>query len=124
MTAKGPVGASPITSDRTDGGTPRAPEKRESRAPAATPLYRRLARKEARVREDQYVALSQLVRVLARRRTDRRGARLTENTLIRVAIDLLLSRANRLTGNTERELRTSVLDTPTQSEDNRQLGDQ
>ena len=86
-------------------GTPRG-------ANSATPLYRRLARKEARVREDQYVALSRLVRVLARRRTDRSGPRLTENTLIRVAIDLLLTRANRLTGNTEGELRASVLEPP------------
>lgn len=78
-------------------------------APSTTPLYRRLARKEARVREDQYVALSRLVRVLARRRTDRSGPRLTENTLIRVAIDLLLARANRLAGNTEEEIRASAL---------------
>lgn len=81
----------------------------------ATPLYRRLARKEARVREDQYVALSRLVRVLARRRTDRSGPRLTENTLIRIAIDLLLARANRLAGNTEDEIRASAFqgDQPT-----------
>ncbi len=124
MTAQSSGDASQAMSDRTDGGTPRAPEKRDARSPAATPLYRRLARKEARMREDQYVALSQLVRVLARRRTDRSGPRLTENTLIRVAIDLLLSRANLLTGNTERELRASVLDTPTRSDDNRQQGDQ
>jgi hypothetical protein len=77
--------------------------------PSTAPLYRRLARKEARVREDQYVALSRLVRVLARRRTDRSGPRLTENTLIRIAIDLLLSRANRLVGNDEDEIRASVL---------------
>jgi hypothetical protein len=76
---------------------------------STVPLYRRLARKEARVREDQYVALSRLVRVLARRRTDRSGPRLTENTLIRVAIDLLLARANRLAGNTEDEIRASAL---------------
>ena len=122
MTAQGPGQANQTMSDRT-GGTSVAPEKREVGPPSATPLYRRLARKEARVREDQYVALSQLVRVLARRRTDRSGARLTENTLIRVAIDLLLSRANRLTGNNERELRASVLDTQTQSDDDRHRGD-
>jgi hypothetical protein len=80
-----------------------------TRPPSAIPLYRRLARKEARVREDQYVALSRLLRVLARRRTDRSGPRLTENTLIRIAIDLLLARANRLTGNTEDEIRASAL---------------
>lgn len=81
-------------------------------APGVGPLYRRLARKEARLREDQYVALSRLVRILARRRTDRSGPRLTENTLIRIAIDLLLSRADRLIGNTESELRDSVLRNP------------
>ena len=101
-------GARPLNdgpeSDRPDGVT------RDGLS--ATPLYRRLARKEARLREDQYVALSRLVRVLARRRTIRSGPRLTENTLIRVAIDLLLARANRLTGNTERELRASVLEPP------------
>ena len=123
MTVQGPGQANQPMSDRT-AGTSVAPEKREAGPPSTTPLYRRLARKEARVREDQYVALSQLVRVLARRRTDRSGARLTENTLIRVAIDLLLSRANRLTGNNERELRASVLDTPAQSEVFRHQGNQ
>jgi hypothetical protein len=72
-------------------------------------LYRRLARKEARLREDQFVALSRLVRILARRRTTRSGPRLTENTLIRVAIDLLLTRADQLAGNTEAEIRASAL---------------
>jgi hypothetical protein len=76
----------------------------------STPYYRRMARKEARVREDQYVALSRLVQVLTRRRVVRSGPRLTENTLIRVAIDLLLERADRLGGDTEAELRDSVLD--------------
>lgn len=75
-----------------------------------TPYFRRMARKEARVREDQYVALSRLVQVLSRRRVVRSGPRLTENTLIRVAIDVLLERADRLAGDTEAELRASVLD--------------
>jgi hypothetical protein len=86
-------------------GTAAAPRSRPS-----TPYYRRMARKEARVREDQYVALSRLVQVLTRRRVVRSGPRLTENTLIRVAIDLLLERADRLAGDTESELRDSVLD--------------
>lgn len=81
-------------------------------AQSATPYYRRMARKEARVREDQYVALSRLVQVLGRRRVVRSGPRLTENTLIRIAIDVLLERANRLAGDTEAELRASVLDAP------------
>lgn len=73
------------------------------------PLYRRMARKEARLREDQFVALSRLVRILARRRANRSGARLTENTLIRIAIDLLISRADQLAGDTEAEIRASAL---------------
>jgi RNA polymerase-interacting CarD/CdnL/TRCF family regulator len=76
---------------------------------ARAPLYRRLARKEARLREDQFIALSRLVRILARRRTNRSGPRLTENTLIRVAIDLLLARADQLAGDTEDEIRASAL---------------
>jgi hypothetical protein len=77
---------------------------------AARPqLYRRLARKEARLREDQFIALSRLVRILARRRTARSGPRLTENTLIRIAIDLLITRADQLTGDTEDEIRASAL---------------
>jgi hypothetical protein len=77
-----------------------------------SPLYRRLARKEARLREDQFIALSRLVRILARRRTTRSGPRLTENTLIRVAIDLLLTRAGQLAGDNEDEIRASALDSP------------
>lgn len=108
MTGKQPAHGSPTEHVPADGTATRS-------TAAVTPLYRRLARKEARVREDQFVALSRLVRVLARRRTDRSGPRLTENTLIRIAIDLLLSRANRLTGNTEDEIRASALrgDQPT-----------
>ena len=39
--------------------------------------------------------------VLTRRRTRRGGERLTDNTLIRIAVDLLLDRADQLHGNTE-----------------------
>lgn len=112
MTTQRPADASPAAQPPAVGPTPDLLDAAARSGPNATPLYRRLARKEARVREDQYVALSRLVRVLARRRTDRSGPRLTENTLIRVAIDLLLTRANRLTGNTEGELRASVLEPP------------
>ncbi len=69
--------------------------------------YARLTRKETRVREDQYVALTQLARALMRRRTDRRE-RITENTLVRIAIDLLLANADQLVGDSEKELLQSV----------------
>lgn len=71
------------------------------------PKYQSLVRKEARLRADQSDELSQLCRHLARGRTDR-SERITDNTLIRVAIDLLLTHADQLHGDTEDELRESV----------------
>lgn len=73
----------------------------------AAAKYARLTRKETRVREDQYVALTQLARALMRRRTGRQE-RITENTLVRVAIDLLLANADQLVGDSENELLQSV----------------
>lgn len=70
--------------------------------------FLRLERKETRVREDQYSALSSLARTLMRDRAARRE-RITENTLIRVAIDLLLAHRDQLRGSDEDELRRSVL---------------
>ena len=80
----------------------------------AAAKYARLTRKETRVREDQYVALTQLARALMRRRTDRRE-RITENTLVRVAIDLLLANADQLVGDSENELLQSVTSERTHS---------
>jgi len=69
--------------------------------------YARLERKEARIRTDQDAALSALTKKLMRRRTVK-AERITDNTLIRVAIDLLLAHADELRGSTEDELRNSV----------------
>ena len=88
---------------------PRAAMTHVIAAAPRPPLYRRLARKEARLREDQFGALARLVRILARRRVNRSGPRLTENTLIRIAIDVLISRADELAGDTEAEIRASAL---------------
>lgn len=68
--------------------------------------YRSFERKEARLRPDQYANLTEEARRLNRARTS--GSRITENTLIRVAIDLLLARSDQLAGETENELRKSV----------------
>jgi len=68
--------------------------------------YRSFERKEARLRADQYTKLTEEARRLNRVRTS--GSRITENTLIRVAIDLLLDRSEQLAGETEYELRKSV----------------
>lgn len=75
------------------------------------PRYLQLTRKEARIREDQADRLAGEVRRLNQARKHRSGPsgeRITDNTLIRVAIDLLLARADNLTGTTEAELRDSV----------------
>jgi len=71
------------------------------------PLYLRLERKETRLRVDQYEALTVHARRLNRAKGPG-GERITENTLIRVAIDLLLANAENLTGSDEDTLRNSV----------------
>ena len=71
------------------------------------PKYLRLERKEVRLRIDQLDALSSLTRQLNRARRGK-GERLTENTLIRVAINLLLENADQLQGITEDELLASL----------------
>jgi hypothetical protein len=70
-------------------------------------MYSRLDRKETRLRSDQYERLTEHSRRLNRAKGSG-GERITENTLIRVAIDLLLERADDLEGHTETELRNSV----------------
>jgi hypothetical protein len=72
-----------------------------------TPKWMRLERKELRLRADQLDELARLRRGLNRQRGGE-GERITENTLIRVAVDLLLARARELHGLTEEELRKSV----------------
>ena len=71
------------------------------------PRYSRLDRKETRLRPDQYEGLTEHARRLNRAKGTG-GERITENTLIRIAIDMLLARANELDGKTEDELRNSV----------------
>ncbi|EHK83645.1 hypothetical protein SZMC14600_18949 [Saccharomonospora azurea SZMC 14600] len=64
-------------------------------------------RKEARVREDQAAALAELRRRVQRQRKTRHEP-VTDNTLIRVAVDLLLARGEELAGDTEDDLRASL----------------
>jgi hypothetical protein len=72
-----------------------------------TAKWKGLERKELRLRADQLDELARLRRLLNRQRAGD-GERITENTLIRVAVDMLLSRTDRLRGTTEDELRKSV----------------
>ncbi len=71
--------------------------------PDRLPLYLELTRKEARFRQDQLNALTTLTRQINRRRGNT-GDRITDNTLIRVAVDMLLHVADSLTGVTETDL--------------------
>jgi hypothetical protein len=71
-------------------------------------MYLRLLRKEARLRVDQVDELASLRRQLMRRRVNRGAEVITDNTLIRVAVDLLLARARELRGDTEGELRSAL----------------
>ena len=75
--------------------------------PATGPAYLKFERKETRVRDDQYEALTLNARRLSKLRAPG-NERITENTLIRVAIDMLLARMDDLRGDTDADLRRSV----------------
>lgn len=73
-------------------------------------LYSDLERKECRLREDQLAQLSVLSRRLQKSRPRGTGGeRITDNTLIRVAIDVLLAHADTLVGYTEGQIRDNAL---------------
>jgi hypothetical protein len=100
------IGARPTesqTPEATGSVTHRAPESDSPKVPR----WRTLIRKEARLREDQAEALAALRRRLTAARSDRTEV-ITDNTLIRIAVDLLLDHADELTGDTEAELCESV----------------
>jgi hypothetical protein len=76
------------------------------------PRYLQLVRKEARVRQDQADWLATEVRRInssRRRRDGVVGERITDNSLIRVALDLLRAQSEALAGTTEEELIRSVI---------------
>jgi hypothetical protein len=104
-TSKASTNTSTGTADRGS----RAP-KTETPTPAldpGTPRYLTLMRKEARITPTQADELSRLVRTLNRARHGQ-GERITDNTLIRVAIGLLMERVDDLRGTTEVELFQSL----------------
>lgn len=132
----GEVGAAPQEHEdegRESTATEAAPERREearesqpgsggeatvreqSRDEAATPgvpprvpKYLALERKEARLRGDQVDSLASLARRVNRQKPSRGGERITENTLIRVAVDWLLSQEDYVGGSTEEEIRRGL----------------
>lgn len=82
------------------------PAKPTAPAPAG-PRYLELTRKEARLTATQLDELTVLTRQLNKARRGG-GERITDNTIIRVAVDLLLHRRDEVAGATEDELRTSL----------------
>lgn len=123
--AQPPAPSGPPPSSHRGGRDPGAPAARPNPPPArrppeaATPAgpdrqapevpkYRTLDRKELLARPDQLEELFALRRRLNKKRAAREGERITENTLIRVAVDLLLAQADLLAGTSEDELRESV----------------
>ena len=81
----------------------------EDDVPAASvrPHYTQLVRKELRVFQDQAMDLKILTMTINNTKLGM-GERITDNTLVRVAIDLLLERKADLSGTTESELRDSL----------------
>jgi hypothetical protein len=104
----------PESRPRSGGGATVEPAAREqSRDEAVTPAprvpkYLALERKEARLRRDQVDSLALLARRVNRRKASRGGERITENTLIRVAVDWLLSQEQYVGGSTEEEIRRGL----------------
>jgi hypothetical protein len=95
------------------GATVEPPAREQSRDEAMTPAprvpkYLALERKEARLRGDQVDSLASLARRVNRRKASRGGERITENTLIRVAVDWLLSQEQYVGGSTEEEIRRGL----------------
>ena len=97
-----PAATTPMHADR-----PRQAQSAQAPVETSHMRWHEYERKETRLREDQYGRLTAASRRLNKlRRT--RGERITENTLIRVAIDLLLNEEAKLAGVDETELRQSV----------------
>ncbi len=74
------------------------------------PKYLRFVRHDLRARADQLEDIATLRRrIVAGRARGERSERITDNTLIRVAIDLLLEHGDDLAGTTEEQIRESAL---------------
>ena len=87
---------------------PTAAAKSEPAKVVAEPAtYLRFVRKETRLRDDQQNLLTQHARRLNRTRATG-SPRITDNTLIRVAVDLLLARIDSATGDDEAAILKSL----------------
>jgi hypothetical protein len=116
-TAEEPVAAAPIETAPVPQAERQPPPRRLGRSktprsdarPKAEvlPPYLTFERKETRLRPEQVTSLNVKARELNKSK-DPDADRITDNTLIRVAVDLLLSRASDLAGGDEALLRKSV----------------
>ena len=96
-----------LTEKQSDSVTESQPNKVTESQTSEVPKYLTLVRKETRLRDDQLEQLTAITRKLNRQRK-RKGERITENTLIRIAVDLLLNQEQQLEGITEDELLASL----------------
>ncbi len=96
-----------VTEEQSDSVLSSPPTKVTESQTAEVPKYLTLVRKETRLRDDQLEQLTAITRKLNRQRQGR-GERITENTLIRIAVDLLLNQEQQLQGTTEEELLASL----------------
>ena len=95
---------------RTKGGTDAPAPARTLQsisAPDEMAPYLRLVRKETRLREDQQNQLTQQARRLNRAKLAG-AARITDNTLIRIAVDLLLAHIDNARGDDEAAILESL----------------
>lgn len=112
-TAVGTTSASPeivVKQERTRTRVTKAIDERNAVTAVedrAAPAYSRFVRKETRLREDQQNQLTLQARRLNRAKKTV-GARITENSLIRVAVDLFLAQADRAMGDDEDAIRKSI----------------
>jgi len=92
---------------------PSTPAVQEDKEPVVSSHthYTDLVRKELRLHAGQADELTLLASKVQRARKEK-GERITDNTLIRVAVDLLLERRKELVGSTEDELRLALGLTP------------
>jgi hypothetical protein len=92
-------------------GPPAAPPAGADPGPRGPgPNYLRFVRHDLRARAEQLEAVAALRRrITADRGRAERSERITDNTLIRVAIDLLLAHGDLLAGATEEQIRESAL---------------
>jgi len=104
------VPSEPHRRDEPERGEPiaspaRVPRSR--RTGAAGPAYLEFERKETRLRVDQLRELTEHARRLNRAK-GAGGPRITENTLIRIAVNLLLADIDRADGSSEERIRRSL----------------